>query len=148
MTRQWRDIPLEVLRDFVEAKAHDHTYAGLEAAWGVGHETLRKFVLGATGNPHPRTLQVYGDKYLEHHPSGYVEERVDGRPRGLRELKMVLPPGRTRASEIIDRVFDLAARHPGEAPEETERIREWLHSLLDAEYAAEVQYPSRRRRPR
>ena len=130
----------------MEAKARQHTYAGLEEAWNVGHETLRKFVTGDTARPHPRTRQIYGTRYLEHHPSGYVEERVDGRPRGLEELKMVLPRDRAEANAVIDRLFDLAARHPDEAPEEAERIRAWLHKLLDAEFAAEVQYPTARRR--
>lgn len=136
-----------MLRDFVEAKAHEHTYAGLEAAWGIGHETLRKFVLGQTERPHPRTLQVYGTRYLEHHPSGYVEERVDGRPRGLKELKMVLRPGHAEASTILDRMIDLPSDHP-DAPAEVEEFRRWLHTLLDAEYAAEVQYPAQRKRRR
>ena len=113
----------------------------LARAWGIGHETLRKFAIGRTKQPHARQLELYGTKLLELHPSGYVrEKRVDGQARALEQLKMVLPPGRENAREIVDRLFELAARHPDELPDGAERMREWLLKLLNAEYEAEAQF--------
>ncbi len=144
-TRSPERIPPEVLRDFVGEQARLHTYRALAKAWGIGHETLRKFAIGETAQPHARQLELYGTKLLELHPSGYVREtRVDGRARALEQLKMVLPPGRENAQEIVDRLFELAARHPDELPDGTERVREWLLKVLNAEYDAEVQFVPRR----
>jgi hypothetical protein len=144
-TRRPERIPNEVLRDFVREQARLRTYRALAEAWGLGHETLRKFATGRTRQPHPRQLELYGTKFLELHPSGYVrEKRVDGRARALEQLKMVLPPGRENAQQILDRVFELAARHPDELPDAALRMQEWLHKLLNAEYDAEVRYELRR----
>lgn len=122
------------------------TYRVLAEEWGLAAETLRKFAIGITRRPHPRQLELYGTRFLELHPSGYVrEKRVDGRARALEQLKMVLPPGRENAQEIVDRVFELAARNPDELPEAAEGLREWLHKLLAAEYDAEARFTGRRR---
>ena len=56
-------------------------------------------------------------------------------PEPLPWLSDVLPPGRAAAESAVNRVFDSVESEPG-APEETARIREWLLTLLDAEYAA------------
>jgi hypothetical protein len=121
------------------------TYRVLAAEWEIGHETLRKFVTGATLEPHPRQRRLYGTRFLELHPSGYVrEKRVDGKPVALKQLKMLLPRDRERAQEVLDRIFAGADEPPEEAP----RVREWLRKLLDAEFDAEVRYPAgRRKRP-
>lgn len=117
-----------------------HKYRPLAKSWGLAAETLRKFVEGLTDRPHPAQLDLYGTKFLELHPSGYVrEKRVDGSSQALPQLKMVLPPGRENAQEVVDRLFELAARYPDELPENAERIREWLLKLLKAEYDAEAQ---------
>ena len=121
------------------------TYRVLAKEWRLAPETLRKFVIGETLQPHPRQLKLYGTKFLELHPSGYVrEKRVDGQARALEQLKMVLPPGRENAREVVDRVFELAARSPGEVPEDVEKLRQWILKVLNAEYDAEARYPKGR----
>ena len=141
-------IPTEVLRDFVAEQARLHTYRVLAELWGVGHETLRKFATGRTRQPHPRQRELYGAKFLELHPSGYVrEKRVDGQPRALRQLKMVLPPDPEQAAAVVERIFELAGRHPDEVPEQAEAVRAWLRRLLNAEFDAEARYRHGRRPP-
>ncbi|HLM67869.1 MAG TPA: hypothetical protein VK358_10090 [Longimicrobium sp.] len=127
------------------------TYRVLKEEWGLAAETLRKFAMGMTKQPHARQLTLYGTKFLELHPGGYVREKpVDGHARALEQLKMVLPPGRENAQEVVDRVFELAARSPDEVPAEVEKLRDWILKVLNAEYDAEARYPKPRngaRRP-
>lgn len=113
----------------------------LAKEWGVSAEALRKFALGITQQPHSRQLELYGTRFLELHPGGYVrEKRVDGQARALEQLKMVLPPGRENAQQIVDRVFELAARSPDEVPDGVEALRDWIMKVLNAEYDAEARY--------
>ncbi len=152
-TRNPADIPLEVLRGFVREQALLHTYRGLAERWGMGHETLRKFISGVTVQPHPRQRERYGALFLHLHPAGYVaENRIahpdDERPRPLPQLKRLLPPVCAEAAEVLDRIFTLAGRHPDELPEQADAVREWMQTLLDAEFRAEAQYARGRRPPR
>lgn len=122
------------------------TYRVLAKEWGLAAETLRKFAERITKDPHKRQLELYGSKFLELHPSGYVqEEPVDGKPKALSQFKLVLPAGREKAQEIVDRLFELAARHPDELPDEAAKIRDWLSKLLNAEYDAEAGRTTRKR---
>lgn len=125
------------------------TYRALKAEWEIGHETLRKFVTGQTAEPHPRQRRLYGTRFLELHPSGYVrEKRVDGRPVALQQLKMLLPNDRERAQEVLDRIFALDERGADGLPEEAEKVREWMRKLLNAEFDAEVRFGKGRRKAR
>lgn len=148
-TREAARIPIDVLRDFVGEQAELHTLRVLSREWGRSAEALRKFAMGETKQPHARQLTLYGTKFLELHPSGYVREKpVDGKARALEQLKMVLPSGRENAQQVVERVFDAAARHGDEAPEDVEKLRAWLLKLLNAEYDAEARYTKTRAGPR
>lgn len=121
------------------------TYRVLAQAWGIGHETLRKFATGRTRQPHPRQLELYGTKFLELHPSGYVrEKRVEGKPGALGQLKLLLPRDRDRANEVLDRIFGLDERDPAGVPPEAEKVLAWVRTVLNAEHDAEVRYDLRR----
>ena len=126
-------------------QARLRTYRTLAKEWKLGHETLRKFVVGETQQPHPRQRQMYGARFLELHPSGYVrEKRVDGRPVALDQLKLLLPPERERANEVLERIFALDERDPGQVPEEAAAVLAWMRKLLNAEFDAEVRFGRRR----
>ena len=128
-------------------QALTHPYRVLAAEWGIGHETLRKFVTGRTVEPHPRQRRLYGTRFLEQRPSGYVrEKRVHGKPVALSQLKMLLPSDRERAQEVLDRIFALESRDPEQLPDEAEKVREWMRKLLNAEFDAEVGFPQARRK--
>jgi hypothetical protein len=133
----------------VKEQAMLRSYRTLAEAWGLGHETLRKFATGRTADPHPRQLRLYGTKFLELHPSGYVrEKRLEGGSKALQQLKMLLPNDRERAQEVLDRIFALEERGGAGLPEEAERVREWMRKLLDAEFDAEVQFRRSRKKAR
>jgi hypothetical protein len=147
-TRSPNLVPQEVLRDFMREQARLHGYRALADRLGTGHETLRKFVTGLTAQPHPRQRELMGAEFLAIHPSGYVREAtVDGRPRPLGPLKLLLPPDRDQALEALDRIFALAERHPEELPEQAEAVRAWMRRVLDAEFDADMRYPPGQRPP-
>lgn len=129
-------IPLPVLRDFARAQARAHGIRALAARWGVGYETLRKFVTGRTTRPHPRQREIYGARFMEHHPAGYLAEPPPERGAPLRQLRMLLPPGRGGAAAVLERIFALAAAQP-DAPPQTAAVGAWMRRLLEAEYDAE-----------
>ena len=133
-----------MLRDFVAARIRRHGVRAVSRAWGVGHETLRKFANGATRLPHARHRELYGARYLEHHPAGYVAERALGGRRPLRPLKMLLPPGRDPALAVLRGIF-AAASGSGGAPPQTAAVGAWVCSVLEAEYEAEGRYASAER---
>jgi hypothetical protein len=145
-TRRPADVPLEVLRDFVREMAELYSYRGLATRWGMGHETVRKFITRRTEQPHPRQREAYAAFFLELHPGGYVEAtRSDDRARPLPQLKRLLPPERGEAAEVLDRIFDLASRHGDELPEQADAVRAWMQRLLAAEFDAELRYTAGRR---
>jgi hypothetical protein len=147
-TRSPNLVPHEVLRDFMGEQARLHGYRPLADRLGTGHETLRKFVTGLTAQPHPRQRERMGAEFLALHPSGYVREAtVDGKPRALGPLKMLLPPEREEAEEVLDRIFALAERHPDELPGEAAAVRAWMRRVLNAEFDADTRYPPGRRPP-
>ncbi|HEU4884381.1 MAG TPA: hypothetical protein VFT45_19145 [Longimicrobium sp.] len=147
-TRSPNLVPHEVLRDFMGAQARLHGYRPLANRLGTAPETLRKFVTGLTAQPHPRQRERMGEEFLALHPSGYVRETtVDGRPRALAPLKMLLPPDREEAEEVLDRIFALAERHPDELPEQAAAVRAWMRRVLNAEFDADTRYPPGQRPP-
>lgn len=141
-TRDPGEVPLEVLRDFVRGLAQKHTYRGVAAHWGIEPETLRKFITGRTVQPHPRQRETYGARYLDLHPAGYVNQTPGaGSARPLPQLKHLLPPDRAQAMEVLDRIFALAERPPGEAPHQASAVHAWLRRVLAAEFKADARYP-------
>lgn len=147
-TRSPNLVPQEVLRDFVADQARVHGYRALADRMGTGHETLRKFATGRTVQPHPRQRELMGAEFLQVHPGGYVRQAtVDGRPRALAPLKMLLPPEREQAEEVLDRIFALAERHPEELPGQAAAVRAWMRRVLEAEFDADLRYPPGHRPP-
>lgn len=145
-TRTPAHVPLEVLREFVREMAALYSYRGVASRWGMGHETVRKFITRTTEQPHPRQREKYAAFFLELHPGGYVEAtRTDDRARPLPQLKRLLPPERGEAARALDRIFELAGRHPDELPEQADAVRGWLQRLLAAEFDAELRYTAGRR---
>lgn len=147
-TRSPNLVPQDVLRDFMAEQVRLHGYRTMAERVGMGHETLRKIVTGRTAQPHPRQRELMGAEFLAVHPSGYAREAmVEGRPRALGPLKLLLPPDRDEAVEVLDRIFALAERHPDEFPEQAAAVRAWMHRVLNAEFDADTRYPPGQRPP-
>lgn len=58
-----RDIPLDVLRDFVRSQTERTSIRQAAVEAGVGRTTLHAFVYAVT-KPHPRVLRVLGLWYI------------------------------------------------------------------------------------
>jgi hypothetical protein len=129
-------IPLPVLRDFAARQVEAHGVRAVANRWGIGYETFRKFATGRTLRPHPRQREIYGARFLEHHPAGYLPERPDAGAAPLRPLKLLLPASREEALEVLERIFARAAAQP-DAPRETRAVGAWMRRVLEAEHAAE-----------
>lgn len=147
-TRSPNLVPREVLRDFMAEQVRLYGHRTMAERLGMGHETLRKIVMGRTAQPHPRQCELMGAEFMAVHPSGYVREAMmDGKPRALGPLKLLLPPDRDEALEVLDRVFALAERHRGELPEQAAGVRAWMRRVLNAEFDADTRYPPGQRPP-
>jgi hypothetical protein len=127
--------------------ARELTYRWIETTWGIGHETLRKFVeydpvTGfGTRMPHPRQRRLYAMLYLSMNPQGFVmERRSDGTPGAIPPLKKVLPAGEERADTSIRELFRRAGEHPEGLPDGARALEPWLRKILRAQYAVERKY--------
>jgi hypothetical protein len=102
-------------------------------------ETIRKFVFGI-GQAERSTIEGLARLFLQKHPWGYVAEKGTsyGTPDPLPPLSETLDSkGHAEAREEIEKLVELAKRHPDEVPASADRVRAWLQKLLDAEYTGE-----------
>jgi hypothetical protein len=101
-------------------------------------ETIRKFALGI-GQPEGSTREALTRLYLKRHPRGYVAEKGTpyGTPEPLPPLSETLSEGHAEARAEIEKLVELAKRHPDEVPASADRLRSWLQKMLDAEYTGE-----------
>lgn len=124
--------------------AHATNLRDAGALVGLGHEALRKFILGRTRRPHDRSLKAMAQLYMEHQKL-LAAEREALPTAG--QLKLVLPRGYDAAADAIREVFDAlrdAKRHSGTA----EALEQWLGRRLREEYAVEPNWGSRPKRSR
>lgn len=101
-------------------------------------ETIRNFRRGR-GKPDRSTRRPLALYYLAKHPWGYVAEKGPpyGTPKPLPPLSEMLPEGHAEARAEIEKLVELAKRHPDEVPASADRLRSWLQKMLDAEYSGE-----------
>lgn len=64
LMRDYRNIPVDVLRDFALTQTHITSIRAVADQIGLGRSTLHKFVLGRT-MPQPRVRRLLGLWYLE-----------------------------------------------------------------------------------
>ncbi|HET7229954.1 MAG TPA: hypothetical protein VFJ16_08135 [Longimicrobium sp.] len=144
---KWQDIPLDVLREFAAMLRLEYTDRGLAQRVGMSTAAVQDFATGRK-RPERRTLQAFGELYMERIPLSFEWETVTER-KTLPQLKSVLPAGEDAA---LDYVYELirAAEASGTLPESPDRLREWLEFLVRAEYAIDTPYDHliRKRRPR
>ena len=62
--KDYRTIPIEVLRDFARSQAEAGSIRGVAEEVGLSHSALHKFILGHT-NPQPRVRRLLGLWYLQ-----------------------------------------------------------------------------------
>jgi hypothetical protein len=62
--KDYRAIPVEVLRDFARSQAEATSIRNVADEVGLSHSALHKFILGRT-NPQPRARRLLGLWYLQ-----------------------------------------------------------------------------------
>lgn len=62
--KDYRAIPIEVLRDFARSQAETSSIRSVADEVGLSHSALHKFILGRT-NPQPRARRLLGLWYLQ-----------------------------------------------------------------------------------
>jgi len=136
------DIPLDVLRAWYRAqhplRAVTAAVAKLTGEDEFSPQTISNFVRGK-GQPDYNTRRQLALYYLAKHPWGYVAEKGPpyGTPKPLPPLSETLSQGHAEARAEIEKLVELAKRHPDEVPASADRLRNWLQKLLDAEYTGE-----------
>lgn len=111
---------------------------------GLGHEALRKFIIGETERPHERSRRAMAQLFLERQKLSVSEG--DSAPVAG-QLKLLLPRGLPKASAEIRTVFD-AIRGVARPPALAADLERWLLRRLQEEYAREVPYPTSGRKRR
>jgi hypothetical protein len=141
-SHRWQDIPLDVLRVWYrEQRPYRKTIAAVAKLTGkkkLSPQTIVNF-LGGDVQPNYKTRQQLALYYLAKHPWGYVAEKGPpyGTPKPLPSLSEMLPEGHAEARAELEKLVELAKRHPDEAPASSDRVLGWLQKLLDAEYTGE-----------
>lgn len=144
-TRKWHRIPVAVLRQFAREKRDEYRQRGLAELVGLSQGAVSDFILGKT-EPESRTIKAFGKFYLDLHPEGYVEKRKrDVEREVLPQLKAVLPPGEQAAIDTIEAMIE-AARASGVFDGDSEPLRDWLTTVVAAEYSTERRYAHLKRK--
>lgn len=143
----WQDVPVYVLREFADELRLRYTDRGVSTMVGLSAAAVQDFVKGRT-QPERRTLRAFGELYLEFVPFAYEKMTLRER-RTFPPLKSMLPDGEEAALEYVDAVIR-AAEASGTLQHPTEKLREWLRFVVEAEYDVEKQFAEheRKRRPK
>lgn len=135
-------MPLEQLRLLMEELVIESNLRDVGARVGLGHEALRKFIIGETEKPHMRTRRAMAELWLERRRLAVAEH--DAVP-SAGYLKLLLPRGLEKATAEVHRLFE-AFRAGGRVPALAGDLENWLVRRLQEEYAREPAYPSRKKR--
>ncbi|WP_420129175.1 hypothetical protein [Longimicrobium sp.] len=123
---QWthfRDIPLEVLRDFVRTRAEDTSIRQVAIDMGLGRTTLHSFI-GAQTSPHPRVRRKIALSYLNWLQAAPDMDLVRPYAAALGVLTEGMPERqREGAVEIVLDGLELGFCGDGESPPR------WLEAL-------------------
>jgi hypothetical protein len=133
-------VRLEDLRTFMAEVADATNLRDAGARVGLGHEALRKFIIGETERPHTRTLKAMAELYLEHQKLA-AAERESIPTAG--QLKLVLPRGLEAGIQAVEEVF---ATRPSSGP--AKALEQWLVRRLREEYSVEPGWGARKKRGR
>jgi hypothetical protein len=140
---KWQDIPLSVLRDFVGELRLNYTDRGVAEMVELSVGAVQDFASGDS-EPERRTRRAFGELYMAQKPISYGWE-TETLPR----LRSVLPAGKDAALDFIDELIERAVAS-GADPKQAEELREWLETVVRAEYAVQSQfdYLLRKRKPK
>jgi hypothetical protein len=96
--KDYRAIPIEVLRDFARSQAETGSIRSVADEVGLSHSALHKFILGRT-NPQPRARRLLGLWYLEKVEKAHDIDVARPYAAALQILLSAIPPERRREAE-------------------------------------------------
>lgn len=139
------EIPLEVLRKFVQELRDFHTDRGVAALTGLSTASVQDFARGRT-TPERRTLRLFSDLYLAYQYAKVVREAVP-------PLTSILPGGPEGALRVIGILVEAGHATRQVEPEVLDALGSWLRRIVLGEYgepqsARSRDRPGRRRRDR
>ncbi|MEW5928361.1 MAG: hypothetical protein AB1941_12915 [Gemmatimonadota bacterium] len=138
---------MDDLRAFMKEYVQRTSLRHAEAATGVGHEAIRKFVEGETERPHGRSIRAFATQYWRERGLVFFAEPggTEGPVFLASELRAIFPGGKAQALADVRRLFELAERFPDEVPGTSPAMQLWWSRLIEAEYRNELPYRKPRR---
>jgi len=156
-TRDLGYVPEEAIRRFMAQRQEEVTLRGVAEEVETSHETVRGFIEGDRVT-RSTTIWKFTKYFFKFNPVGYVAERKSspddpesGATVPLPQLKEVLrEPGLGSAEKDLELLVELAKRFPDEVPEFADRLKEWLKTVVTAEYigTSPPKRPPRQRKPK
>ena len=144
----WREIPVEELRRFMSELVADSNLREAGRLIGRGREAVRRFVGGDIEMPHDRTREAIARLYQQKHGTGVMQAAETRQPvASPTPLKLILPQGVERATTEIRTIFEALRRNTDDLPASASAVETWLIRRVREEYASEVPYPRKRKRP-
>jgi hypothetical protein len=139
------EIPLEVLREFVQELRDFHTDRGVAALTGLSTASVQDFARGRT-TPERRTIRLFSDLYLTYQNAKALREAVP-------PLTSILPGGPEGALRVIGILLQAARETRRIEPEVLDGLGSWLRRIVLGEYgepppARSMDPPGRRRQNR
>ena len=125
--KDYRAVPVEVLRDFAKSQAETSSIRNVADEVGLSHSALHKFILGRT-NPQPRARRLLGLWYLEKVEQAHDIDVARPYAAALEILLSEIPAEQRRAAE--EGVLETLAKVHAPTGEPQPRWLELLRSEL------------------
>lgn len=106
--REWRAVPLETVRAWLEDEAERTSLRAVAERVGLGRTTLQKFIAAET-NPHPRVRRAFTLLYLGA-ASSAVDSALDALTAGLPDDAK--PRARVAVTELLVRLHQAEGTPP------------------------------------
>jgi hypothetical protein len=130
--KDYRNVPIEVLRDFTRTQTEITSIRSVADEVGLGRSTLHKFILGRT-NPQPRVRRLLGLWYLEKIEKAHDIDVARPYAAALTILLSEIPPERRRAAEheVLDTLAQTHSQSGAPEPRWLELLRSELAGTSD-----------------
>ncbi|HEX2211514.1 MAG TPA: hypothetical protein VHG93_27760 [Longimicrobium sp.] len=126
--KDYRNVPIEVLRDFTRTQTEITSIRSVADEVGLGRSTLHKFILGRT-NPQPRVRRLLGLWYLQKVEQAHDIDVARPYAAALQILLSEIPQERRRGAQ--QEVLEALAQTHSQSGAEQPRWLELLRSQAD-----------------
>ncbi|WP_420129740.1 hypothetical protein [Longimicrobium sp.] len=122
--KDYRNVPIEVLRDFTRTQTEITSIRSVADEVGLGRSTLHKFILGRT-NPQPRVRRLLGLWYLDKVEKAHDIDVARPYAAALQILLSEIPQERRRAAEneVLDALAQTHSQSGATPPRWLELLR-------------------------